>query len=195
MSNNLHLNGHEIDGQHLNDLISRDGKLPAIKYVMDHTDVGLKDAKDFVENFMGNKPTEIFDGDVLQHVKNLLKNHQKIEAIKEVRENTGMGLQESKDFVDNINDVSLEDLLKNFKGKKISQFSSSFDSIDKDGNITNHHDFEKTWEDGKRPASKKPDFTDDSKAKRTQRIILFLAAIFAIAYYLYHNNYFDFHRS
>ncbi len=192
MSNNLHLNGHEIDGQYLNDIISKDGKLQAIKYVMEYTYVGLKDAKDFVENFIDNKPAEIFEGDVLQHVKNLLKNHQKIEAIKEVRENTGMGLQESKDFVDNIDDMSLEDLLKNFKGKKITQFSSSFDTIDKDGNITNHHNFEKTWEDGKVQPTNKPDFTDETNAKSTQRMILFLSAIFAIAYYFYYNNYFDF---
>lgn len=190
MSDNLHLNGHPIDSQYLNDIISKDGKLPAIKYVMKHTNVGLKDAKDFVENFMVNKPAQVFEGDVLQHVKNLLKNHQKIEAIKEVRENTGMGLQESKDFVDNIDNASLEDLLKNFKGKKISQFSSSFDTIDKDGNITNHHNFEKTWEDGK--VQPKPDFNNETKAKSTQRVILFLAAIFAIAYYLYYNNYFNF---
>lgn len=192
MSNNLHLNGHEIDGQYLNDIISKDGKLPAIKYVMEHTNVGLKDAKDFVENFMANKPAQVFEGDVLQHVKNLLKSHQKIEAIKEVRENTGMGLKESKDFVDNIDNANLEDLLKNFKGKKISQFSSSFDTIDKEGNITNHHNFEKTWEAGKVQPTNKPDFTDETKAKSTQRMILFLAAIFAIAYYLYYNNYFDF---
>ena len=192
MSNNLHLNGYEIDDQHLSDIISRDGKLQAIKYVMNHANAGLKEAKDFVENFMVNKPAEIFEGDVLQHVKNLLKNHQKIEAIKEVRENTGMGLKESKDFVDNIDNVSLEDLLKNFKGKKLSQFSSSFDTIDKDGNITNHHNFEKTWEDGKVQPTNKPYFTDETKAKSTQRMILFLAAIFAIAYYLYYNNYFDF---
>ena len=192
MSNILHLNGHEIDGQYLNDIISRDGKLQAIKYVMDHASVGLKQAKDFVEDFMEDKPAEIFEGDVLQHVKNLLQNHQKIEAIKEVRDTTGMGLKESKDFVDNIDDVSLEDLLKNFKGKKITQFSSSFDTIDKDGKITNHHNFEKTWEDGKVQPTNKPDFTDETKAKSTQRMILFLAAIFAIAYYFYYNNYFDF---
>ena len=192
MSNNLHLNGHDIDGQYLNDLISRDGKLHAIKYVMDHTDVGLKEAKDFVENFMENKPTEIFEGDVLQHVKDLLKKHQKIEAIKEIKTATGMGLKESKDFIDNIDDVSLEDLLKNFKGKKISQFSTSIDTLDQDGKITNHHNFEKNWKDSKEQPTKNPDFTDETKAKSTQRIILFLAAIFAIAYYLYQSNYFDF---
>jgi hypothetical protein len=68
MSNILHLNGHEIDGQYLNDIISRDGKLQAVKYVMNHANVGLKQAKDFVEDFMENKPAEIFEGDVLQHV-------------------------------------------------------------------------------------------------------------------------------
>lgn len=192
MNTILNINGHKIDGQYLNDLIAREGKLPAIKYVMEHTNVGLKDAKDFVENFMVNKPAEVIEGDVLEHVKNLLKNHQKVEAIKEVRNSTGMGLKESKDFVDKFEDASLEDLLKNFKGKKLSQFSSSFDTIDKDGNITNHHNFEKTWEDGKVQPTNKPDFTDETKAKSTQRVILFLAALFAIAYYLYYNNYFDF---
>ncbi|MFD1452846.1 ribosomal protein L7/L12 [Oceanobacillus sojae] len=84
-------------------LESGEDKIKLIKFVRVETGLGLKEAKDLVEgNFKMN--TADSDTDLQQKVKEMLQSGSgPIKATKYVREQTGWGLKEAKDFVDNAN--------------------------------------------------------------------------------------------
>ncbi|NJN17879.1 MAG: hypothetical protein HC822_17195 [Oscillochloris sp.] len=74
----------------------------------DSTGLGLKAAKDYVESL---DPSGVVprvsapitpDADLESEVHMLLLQDKKIQAIKLVRERTGMGLKEAKDYVDQL---------------------------------------------------------------------------------------------
>jgi len=92
-------------------------KIEAVKRVREVTHWGLKEAKDYVESLTvpagtmsrppatGPRPSmsqEHIPAQVLGEVQDLLARHEKIEAIKRVREVTHWGLKEAKDYVDAI---------------------------------------------------------------------------------------------
>ncbi|MBN1875072.1 MAG: ribosomal protein L7/L12 [Anaerolineae bacterium] len=85
-------------------------KIEAIKIVREATHWGLKESKDYVESLIvdgyatppqrsaltGLTPA------VMAKVQDLLSHHHHIEAIKLVREATGWGLKESKEYVETL---------------------------------------------------------------------------------------------
>lgn len=96
---------------HVRKLAAEGNKIEAIKAVREHTGLGLKEAKDYVEAIPNVVPLANFvqpaavvepaDGDALrQEAMALVAQNKAIEAIKLVRERTGLGLKEAKDYVD-----------------------------------------------------------------------------------------------
>lgn len=90
-------------------LIAQGNKIQAIKRVRELTGLGLKEAKDYVDRLPAVAPQEFAAAEPVpsvanpafeQEIRQMLTQRQKIEAIKRVRELTGMGLKESKDYVD-----------------------------------------------------------------------------------------------
>lgn len=83
-------------------LKSGEDKIKLIKFVRIETGLGLKEAKDLVEgNFKMDSPAS--DADLHQKVKEMLQSGAgPIKATKYVREQTGLGLKEAKDFVDHV---------------------------------------------------------------------------------------------
>ncbi len=91
-------------------LLARGRKIEAVKKVRELTGMGLQEAKDYVDSLArsGSQEMDIFkETGVSQETfefkaRELLARGRKIEAIKKVRELTGMSLKESKDFVDSL---------------------------------------------------------------------------------------------
>ncbi|HEY1017024.1 MAG TPA: ribosomal protein L7/L12 [Herpetosiphonaceae bacterium] len=111
----------------LRDLVARNQKIEAIKRVREATGLGLKECKDYVENLGnaaagdysssagGNWPAPAMPGAgwdggqfappsliVEDEARRLMGDSGKISAIKYVREQTGMGLKEAKDYVEEL---------------------------------------------------------------------------------------------
>lgn len=97
--------------QEIRELLARGKKIQAIKLVRDQTGLDLQEAKDYVEalpsdplmsqmEYGQSTPTLPFDAE--QEIRRLLTNGDKIQAIKRVRELTGLGLKEAKDYVDSL---------------------------------------------------------------------------------------------
>jgi ribosomal protein L7/L12 len=83
-------------------LMDQDQKIEAIKLYRGRTGAGLKESKEAVEAIgRGQRfPSRQDDGDFRDEVLSLLKQGQKIGAIKLFRERTGVGLKEAKDAVE-----------------------------------------------------------------------------------------------
>ena len=94
-------------------LLQRRNKIQAIKLLREHTGLGLKEAKDAVEalerspaatlpGIVPRSPAPAADAriDEDREVRLLVQQGNKIAAVKRVRELTGWGLKESKDYVD-----------------------------------------------------------------------------------------------
>ena len=96
------------DTHHVQEILAtaRSGnKIGAIKQYRELTGVGLKEAKDAVEALMAGRPVEITMKKVDQlnvgeDIAELVRSGKKIEAIKRYREQTGLGLKESKEAVE-----------------------------------------------------------------------------------------------
>jgi ribosomal protein L7/L12 len=86
-------------------LIRAGQKIAAIKLYRERTGVGLKEAKDAIDALAGAAPMRSLQavgsaaGD-LSTVEDHLRAGQKIQAIKQYREQTGAGLKEAKDAVE-----------------------------------------------------------------------------------------------
>jgi ribosomal protein L7/L12 len=99
-------------GQAIQQLLDQSQKIEAIKLVREHTGMGLKEAKDYVEAIEHggtpelptppSQPAPLQAGALDSQVRALLTRNRKIEAIKLVRGHTGMGLKEAKDYVEAI---------------------------------------------------------------------------------------------
>ena len=101
-------------GEHaVRSLLAGGNKLEAIKRVRELTGLGLKEAKDYVDSLPLSSPapmatpaptpataTSSVDVQNDPQVRELLIAGNKIQAIKRVRELTGLGLKEAKDLVD-----------------------------------------------------------------------------------------------
>ncbi len=82
-------------------------KIMAVKMYLDETGIGLRQSKDKVdaverflrgESISANSPQD----DITQEVKKLLGAGNVLAAVKYVHTQTGLGLKESKDFVDKL---------------------------------------------------------------------------------------------
>jgi large subunit ribosomal protein L7/L12 len=96
--------------QRIADLIRQGRKLEAIKLFREATGVDLQRAKDEVERIEANKRTGARNeprlemlattSAVPEDILEIARSGNKIEAIKQLRERTGLGLKESKDLID-----------------------------------------------------------------------------------------------
>ncbi|KAB8144671.1 hypothetical protein F8S13_05385 [Chloroflexia bacterium SDU3-3] len=95
------------------DALAQGNKIQAIKHVRDTTGWGLKEAKDYVDEWerSGQRPaapasaappTPPAPGDIEQAARALIAQGNIIGAIKAVREATGWGLKEAKDYVEGL---------------------------------------------------------------------------------------------
>lgn len=96
------------------ELIQRNEIISAIKLVKDKTGLSLKESKDIVENIskfpftktFDNKASlfkdEISENNIGEELSTLLHQNKKLEAIKLVIDNTGIGLRDAKNFVESI---------------------------------------------------------------------------------------------
>lgn len=97
---------------HVRKLVAEGNKIEAIKAVREHTGLGLKEAKDYVEaiphvaplaNVGGAGPVDHAlqdEATMREAAHRLVAQGQKIEAIKLIRESTGWDLKRSKDYAD-----------------------------------------------------------------------------------------------
>ncbi len=97
--------------EEIRDLLAHGKKIQAIKRVRELTGMGLKEAKDYVEALPHAPPlgqlvpgcdAQPLSHEVEREARRLLDDGGKIAAIKRVRELTGMGLKEAKDYVDSL---------------------------------------------------------------------------------------------
>lgn len=96
--------------EEIQDLLAHGNKIQAIKRVRELTGMGLKEAKDYVEGLprvplgplIAGRTGPAAQPDVEREARRLLKDDGKIAAIKRVRELTGMGLKDAKDYVDSL---------------------------------------------------------------------------------------------
>lgn len=97
----------EIQDQ-VRELARQGQKIEAIKLVRQHTDWGLTQAKDYVEQLeqgISNPPPPVSQGavlspDIQEQVRGLARQGKKIDAIKLVRLHTDWGLVEAKEYID-----------------------------------------------------------------------------------------------
>lgn len=100
-------------------LLEMDRKIEAVKVVREVTGWGLKESKDYVDTFERQRagamvpvapprtyppartPTGLTP-EVVAEVRRLMAQHQKIEAIKQVRLATDMSLKDAKDYVESL---------------------------------------------------------------------------------------------
>lgn len=87
-----------------------EGKLiPAVKLVRERTGFGLKDAKEYVDRLQAGLPApaasarpsaDAVTPEAMAHIQQLVAQGKKIQAIKVLREHTGLGLKQAKDTVE-----------------------------------------------------------------------------------------------
>ena len=111
----------ETQKQEILSLAQQRSKIEAIKWVRDHSDLGLKEAKDYVENLLVNtvensnystfqNSTDQSNSSIpLQEIHLLIQQGRKIEAIKLVKDASNIGLKEAKDFIDSLTNTSRSD--------------------------------------------------------------------------------------
>jgi large subunit ribosomal protein L7/L12 len=92
-------------------LLEQQKKIQAIKLVREHTRLGLKEAKDLVEEVertgrlrLPPLPTAPYVGndELMDQARQLKRDGKAIEAIKLIRRYTRMGLKEAKDVYDSL---------------------------------------------------------------------------------------------
>ena len=93
-------------------LIAQNRKMEAIKLVFDETKCGLKEAKDFIDNFQYGRSgsaavsipeeTSGINSYIQADLFALLAKGKKLEAIKLCRDHSNMSLAESKSYVENL---------------------------------------------------------------------------------------------
>lgn len=130
--NYIYINNKRLGLESIVRFLQEGKTLEAIKEVREKTGLNLKESKDLVDDLAkgnlapylanpGNpfstvNPTQkktasnqrfeyVYLNDIkinIAHIQDLLQQGRKLQAIKEIREETGLGLKESKDLVDNI---------------------------------------------------------------------------------------------
>jgi len=97
-------------------LLAEESRIAAIKFVREKTGLGLKESKNYVDdlqkNFVKSVQTQlpeslnVMEEALKTEVLKLIAENKKIVAVKFVKEKTGLGLKESKNYVDKIQEVS-----------------------------------------------------------------------------------------
>ena len=85
------------------DALRRGDVIEAIKLLRASTGLGLKDAKDAIDQHLRGKPVGMvagYSGQLPSSVMAELQKGNKIEAIRLLREQTGLGLKEAKEAVE-----------------------------------------------------------------------------------------------
>ena len=86
------------------DALQQGKKLEAVKLLCEATGLGLKEAKDAIDQHMSGEPATVVSSPSVAplptSVLEVLQRGSKVEAIKLLREQTGLGLGEAKDWVD-----------------------------------------------------------------------------------------------
>ncbi|MEZ4703249.1 MAG: ribosomal protein L7/L12 [Rhodothermales bacterium] len=101
-----------MDANHIADLIRQGQKIEAIKALREATGVGLKEAKEEIERLeRGLSPSthplpSDAGAELPEEVRLLMASGKKIEAIRVLREQTGMGLKEAKEAVERVSGKS-----------------------------------------------------------------------------------------
>lgn len=85
-------------------LSNGENTVSVIKYVREETGLGLEEAKKFVdEHSSGQSGAYLDETELMTDVEEMLNNGvSDIEIIKYVREKTGFGLKDAKDYVDGV---------------------------------------------------------------------------------------------
>jgi ribosomal protein L7/L12 len=84
-------------------LIASNQKIAAVKLIMDHGHCGLKEAKDYADGLQTGARKPITDLDNLdEQLLAILSQGNKLYAIKCYKDATGVGLAESKDYVEKL---------------------------------------------------------------------------------------------
>ena len=113
----------EAQKQEILSLAQQNSKIEAIKWVIDHSDLGLKQAKDYVESLLenssGNSSHFTFQSSTdssissssipLQEIHLLLQQGRKIEAIKLVKDSSNIGLKEAKEYIESLEESPRSD--------------------------------------------------------------------------------------
>ena len=113
----------EAQKQEILSLAQQNSKIEAIKWVIDHSNLGLKQAKDYVESLLenssGNSSHFTFQSSTdssissssipLQEIHLLLQQGRKIEAIKLVKDSSNIGLKEAKEYIESLEESSRSD--------------------------------------------------------------------------------------
>lgn len=166
-SSKMNVNGMQIDLTEILNLLAQNKKMEAIKLLKDKANLGLKEAKDFVEaiqdgslngvNINYNEHTSIeknepnIDGKRLDIVEilTLIKQGKKIEAVKFVYETAKISLKDAKETVDKIEAGNWDDFTKpltnsNSERVNMEQINGSIKITYTDNNgeqslVTPHH--------------------------------------------------------
>jgi ribosomal protein L7/L12 len=102
--------------QQIADLLGQGKKLEAVKITREILNIGLKEAKDYVESLeTGTLPKSpdnqpIMSNELLLELKKLIANHQKIEAVKLAKDSLNLDLREAKELVDDLADGKINTL-------------------------------------------------------------------------------------
>jgi ribosomal protein L7/L12 len=83
-------------------LLAQNQKVRAVKVVKDETNCSLKEAKDYIDQLGLQKVTPSFNGSVDDELRALLAAGRKLEAVKLYKEQSGLGLAASKDYVEKL---------------------------------------------------------------------------------------------
>lgn len=179
---NLVINGKEVNLRIIQNLLSEGRKLEAMKVLMDRCGIGLAKSKEIIEDLIQKREELSPEDQVAINIKSLYQDHLKADESNQRRNSTNNDFDQEKD---SINDQSLEDLLKKFKGKKITRLSSKVETLDHEGNFKKLYSSDKISGFNNDQTKKSSLYIDDSKAKRQKIFILVVVAIILIAYYLY----------
>lgn len=109
-----HVPQGSLDEGEVRALLGGGQKIEAIKLVRERTGMGLKEAKDYVDRLEVNAPgtgaafpevsrgasMNVAEAEHDEQVQALLRDGNKLGAIKRVMELTGLGLKEAKELVD-----------------------------------------------------------------------------------------------
>jgi ribosomal protein L7/L12 len=95
-------------------LLAEGKVIPAIKLLREQTGFGVAQSKDYVERLAAGAGSHAaapapstrasISSDAMAQIQQLVAQGKKIQAIKLVREHTGLGLKEAKDLVDRMED-------------------------------------------------------------------------------------------
>lgn len=109
-ASDIYYNVPEEVTQNIKAMLLQGRKIEAIKYLKDNVSMGLKEAKDYVEGLTIEDEEKVtrepglnnLDAETVDEARELLRQGHKMEAIKFIREESGISLKEAKEFVESL---------------------------------------------------------------------------------------------